>query len=108
MASQNIKILIKGGKLITLYDDEVARELQKDLKATAEIKRVSHVEPVPGERTNIEFTADLSPIQGPILTGFPTYKEAVNAEIEWIQKNYHTRKKPEKSNKPLEIHNQIA
>lgn len=90
---QKIKILVRNGKVITLYDDEVAKALQKGLQATAEIRRVSHVESIPGENEKIEFTADLSPIGGPVLKGFDTYQAAVESEIAWIQSNHHTIKK---------------
>lgn len=92
--TKRVKILIRGGQVLALYDDEIAQALQKDLGAKAEVKRVSHVEPVPGVHDEIAFEADLSPINGPKLTGFPTYRKAVQAEVAWIEENHLTTKKP--------------
>ncbi len=91
---KQVKILISKGQVFAIYDDEIAQALLRDLGAKAEIKRVSHVEPVPGILDKIAFEADLSPINGPKLTGFKTYKDAVHAEISWINTNFLQSKKP--------------
>jgi hypothetical protein len=92
---QEVRVLIQKGKVSLLYDDVIGPRLQKALGAKAEVKRISHVEPVPGPRDKIEFEADLSPIGGPKLTGFSTHSEAVKAEVDWINQNHFISKKPE-------------
>lgn len=93
MAQKRVKILIRKGTVTTLYDDELAHALQEELGAKAEVKRVSHVEPIPGEREEILFEADLAPVNGPKLSGFKTYKEAVAAEIAWLEEHFLTTSK---------------
>ncbi len=48
------------------------------------IRRGSHVEPTPDG----QWTADLSPVNGPLLGPFPTRTAALNAEVRWLQKNW--------------------
>ena len=48
------------------------------------IERGSHVEPTPDGR----WTADLSPVDGPILGPFDTRKEALDAEVTWLNANW--------------------
>lgn len=86
------KILFRGGKVETLYEDTLAQKLLEKLGGDASIHRASHVEASPGKRKNIEFQVDLSPSNGPQLSGFKTYKEAVDAEIQWLHQNKLTTK----------------
>ena len=51
------------------------------------IRRGSHVEPTP----NGHWTADLSPVDGPILGPFDQRSQAVAAEIEWLKQNWLRR-----------------
>ncbi|MAT14401.1 MAG: hypothetical protein CMJ46_03935 [Planctomyces sp.] len=46
-----------------------------------EIRRGSHVEP----NANACWEADLSPVQGPILGPFAERKEAIEAELLWLE-----------------------
>ena len=48
------------------------------------IRRGSHVEPTPDG----QWTADLSPVNGPLLGPFPTRTAALNAEVTWLQENW--------------------
>lgn len=48
------------------------------------IRRGSHVEPTPDG----QWTANLSPVQGPLLGPFPTRTAALNAEVTWLQENW--------------------
>lgn len=48
------------------------------------IERASHVEPSV-DRT---WTADLTPVGGPLLTGFERRSEALAAEIAWLENNW--------------------
>ena len=50
------------------------------------IRRGSHVEPT-GEG---QWTADLSPVSGPVLGPFPTRTEALDAEVCWLHRNWLT------------------
>jgi len=54
-----------------------------------EIKRGSHVEPT----EDGQWTADLSPVGGPLLLGlFDKRSEALAAEVAWLQQNWLTRR----------------
>ena len=48
------------------------------------IRRGSHVEP----RPDGQWTADLAPVQGPLLGPFPTRTAALNAEVSWLQEHW--------------------
>ena len=48
------------------------------------IRRGSHVEPTPDG----QWTADLSPVNGPLLGPFPTRTAALNAEVRWLQEHW--------------------
>ena len=45
-----------------------------------DIKRASHVEP----NKDGHWTADLSPVDGPLLGPFDTRTEALAAEVDWL------------------------
>lgn len=51
------------------------------------IRRGSHVEPTADGR----WTADLAPVDGPILGPFDKRSEALAAEIAWLQQNWLIR-----------------
>ena len=51
-----------------------------------EIKRGSHVEPDPEGN----WTADLSPVNGPLLGPFATRSEALQAEVQWLAEHWLT------------------
>lgn len=46
------------------------------------ISRGSHVEPTSDGR----WTADLSPVRGPVLGPYMTRSEAIKAEVDWLQR----------------------
>ena len=48
------------------------------------IRRGSHVEPTPDG----QWTADLAPVQGPLLGPFPTRTAALDAEVTWLQEHW--------------------
>ena len=48
------------------------------------IRRGSHVEPTPDG----QWTADLAPVQGPLLGPFPTRTAALNAEVSWLREHW--------------------
>lgn len=84
---QEQKLLIKDGKVTSLYKDGNSHQLLEKLGGNAIIRRASFVEAPEKEMKDIEFTVDLSPSGGPVINGFKSYKEAVNAEIKWLNEN---------------------
>ncbi len=48
------------------------------------IRRGSHVEP----NDDGQWTADLSPVNGPLLGPFAIRTKALNAEVEWLHANW--------------------
>ena len=48
------------------------------------IQRASHVEP----NTMGQWTADLSPVHGPLLGPCPTRSEALAAEVDWLHTHW--------------------
>ena len=53
---------------------------------SAVIQRGSHVEPT----ADGSWTADLSPVNGPVLGPFSTRSKALDAEVAWLLKNWLT------------------
>ena len=51
-----------------------------------QIERASHVEPTPDG----DWTADLSPVHGPLLGPFSTRGEALAAEHQWLETHWLT------------------
>lgn len=67
------------GLLKFVYDDELAELLQLGV---SQIHRASHVEPTP-----LGWTADLAPRGGDVLGPFPLRAQALQAEIDWLQRD---------------------
>ena len=65
-----------GGNCTAIYDESL------DLHALGrpEISRASHVEPT----AEGQWTADLSPVAGPLLGPFATHSQALDAEVAWL------------------------
>ena len=68
------------GEVRTVYDEAI------DLTALGRvrIRRASHVEP--DERG--EWRADLAPVGGPELGPFPTRRQALGAERDWLDAHW--------------------
>ena len=49
-----------------------------------DIKRGSHVEP----NEEGQWTADLSPVNGPVLGPFASRSDALQAEVAWLHQNW--------------------
>ena len=66
-----------GGAVRCIYSEQV------DLSALGRptIRRGSHVEPTEDGR----WTADLSPIDGPVLGPFDSRSQALQAEVRWLE-----------------------
>ena len=54
------------------------------------IARGSHVEPT----TDGRWTADLSPVSGPVLGPFSLRSEALAAEVSWLESNWLVQPDP--------------
>lgn len=67
------------GEITFIYNDDLAGLL---MLGQAEINRASHVEPEPTGG----WSADMSPVAGPKLTGFTLRSEALAAEVEWLNR----------------------
>ena len=74
-ASHTIKI--ENGRLSFVYDDALADLLTE---GAAIVNRVSHVEPAPTGG----WTADMAPVDGPVLGPFKTRAEGLAAERAWL------------------------
>ena len=74
-----MKLSLQHGKVLAIYSDDLA-----DLKAkatTAQIRRVSFVEPTPDG----QWAADMSPVApGVVLGPFPLRQTALDAEVRFL------------------------
>jgi hypothetical protein len=68
------------GNLKFVYNDRLAALLEE---GTSRVSRASHVEPT-GYGT---WIADLSPVDGPTLGPFKLRREALTAEVDWLEAN---------------------
>jgi hypothetical protein len=73
-------VIDSGGTVRALYSEEI--ELAR--LGTLHITRASRVEPTQGGR----WTADLSPVGGPLLGPFPRRSEALTAEADWLARHW--------------------
>lgn len=78
-------IAFKGPYVQFVHNDELFADAKTALKPdSVHVQRVSHVE---ASNDGSTWTADLSPINGPTLKAAPTYRGAVDAEVDWINSN---------------------
>ena len=83
MTSFSIRISPSGGIEFIYHDD-----LRPLLTAgDAHIRRASRVEPTPDG----QWTADLTPMHGPILGPYLTRTEALTAETDWLTQHWLRR-----------------
>ena len=73
-------VIRRSGHVRAIYGEAI------DLHSigTPEIRRGSHVEP----DANGTWTADLSPVSGPVLGPFTTRSEALAAEVAWLRDHW--------------------
>ena len=73
-------MICPSGRARCIYDERI------DLRSlgSTSIRRASHVEPTSDGR----WTADLSPVNGPILGPFALRSEALTAEQVWLLDNW--------------------
>lgn len=73
-------VITASGAIRCLYGEELELAALGRLK----IGRGSHVEPTPDGR----WTADLSPVNGPLLGPFDHRSQALKAERTWLEQNW--------------------
>lgn len=68
------------GTIRCVYDESI------DLSSIGQVSihRGSHVEPT----SNGQWTADLSPVNGPLLGPFATRTDALTAEVAWLRNHW--------------------
>ena len=75
-------VIHTNGSASCIYSEAIpVRELGK-----VNISRASHVEPT----LDGKWTADLTPVNGPVLGPFTDRSKALAAEITWLRKNWLT------------------
>ena len=74
-------IKIEGGQAVMLYDDAALPVM--NALGTPVTRRASHVEP----SEDGTWSADMSPVGGPVLPGYPTRAAALQAEVAWLRLN---------------------
>jgi len=76
---QQVKISVRpNGTIAFLWDDSMAD--LRDL-GSMKIRRASHVEPT----DDGHWTADMGPVDGPILGPYASRAEALAAEVLWVE-----------------------
>lgn len=73
-------IITTTGQGRCVYDETIDLTMLGKLT----IRRGSHVEPTP----DTQWTADMSPVNGPILGPFTRWSEAITAERGWLAENW--------------------
>lgn len=77
-----VDITIQGDCMSFIYTDNLAPLLDEGV---ATVERVSHVEPSCIDGLH-GWTADMTPVNGPVLGPFTTRAEALDAEHVWLQR----------------------
>jgi hypothetical protein len=73
-------VIDKGGTVRMIYGESI----DACAIGRVEIHRGSHVEPT----SEGQWTADLSPVGGPILGPYPLRSEALQAEVAWLSRHW--------------------
>ena len=73
-------VIASNGIIRCLYDEQL------DLQTLGQvnIQRGSHVEPTPDGN----WTADLSPVNGPVLGPYALRTDALHAERQWLEQHW--------------------
>ena len=79
MTAKDIIIEVSGNARL-IYDESI----DWHMLGHVEIRRGSHVEPTAGG----QWTADMSPVNGPVLGPFKTRSTALTAEIDWLREHW--------------------
>lgn len=72
--------LLVSSQVQAIYSDDAAEMLES--VGNVSIARASHVEPTQGG-----WSADMSPVGGPVLGPFDRRGAAIDAEIAWLKEN---------------------
>lgn len=72
--------LLIGSQVQAIYSDDAVEMLES--VGNVSIARASHVEPV-----GSGWSADMSPVGGPVLGPFDRRGVAIDAEIAWLKEN---------------------
>lgn len=83
----SVVVIAPNGQVRVIYSDDLAPVMSAVGEVT--IRRASHVEPA---TAGGGWFADMAPVGGPVLgvefegrtIGFPTRKEALDAEVDWL------------------------
>lgn len=75
------RLIVVGDSVVGIYGDTLAPMFHA--LGPTDIQRASHVEPCEGGM----WCADLSPVNGPVLGPYTQRQEALDAEVEWLQRN---------------------
>ena len=73
-------VVEQSGAVRCIYSEE----FDLHLLGSPHIRRASHVEP----NTHGQWTADLSPVDGPTLGPFVTRSQALDAELQWLEDHW--------------------
>ncbi len=73
-------VIDQDGMIELIYADDLRALLTEGV---ASIQRASHVEPT----IDGQWTADMSPVGGPILGPYETRSEALGQEVQWLETN---------------------
>lgn len=73
-------VILPNGAIRCVYDEAIELTALGPL----EIRRASHVEPT----VDGTWTADLSPVGGPIVGPFPLRTDALDAEARWLASHW--------------------
>jgi len=74
-----MEIRIKGSQIRFIYNDELTGLMGQ---GKTEVRRASHVEPCEGG-----WSADMSPVNGPVLGPYNLRSEALQEEVKWLLDN---------------------
>ena len=85
MSAIRLKISSAGDEVSFVHTDELVGLFRE---GAPYVTRASHVEPTEDGR----WTADLSPVGGPVLGPYDLRDEALKAEVDWLQVNLFGRK----------------
>lgn len=73
------------GVVVAVYsEDPLAEALLRAVGGPGVTRRASHVEPA---EDGSGWTADLTPVGGPVLEGYARRSEALKAEVAWLDEN---------------------
>ena len=72
------------GTITTIYDDALIGLIEQ---GEARVTRASHVEPI---ANGLGWTADMTPMGGPVLGPAPTRELALKLEVAWLEARLFT------------------